>query len=339
MLKTAEHLHITSHYSHILARELSLQERDLPRLLQGTNLPHTVLLPGDETRLSGPQQLRIIQNARYFDNGPDLGLRVGSQLHPNAHGPIGDLAQSSSNLLAALQSLRDFLPLRIGITQLELEESGSWLRCRLNIRIAAPAAEKRMLLECSALLLQNLIEYIIGKPLDDARIEFEFNPPGYRKLYADYFHSSVRFSKESSQLLLPTSLLQTPNTTGDPGAYALSRDLCERLLVQLPPAALSMTDRVRRRLLSMPLQSASEEGVARALFVSKRTLARRLGQEGTGYREIRDRLFSELAARHLRERELSVEVIAALLGYHDSANFRRAFRRWRGLSPQQFRQS
>ena len=56
-----------------------------------------------------------------------------------------------------------------------------------------------------------------------------------------------------------------------------------------------------------------------------------------GYREIRDALFAELAASHLRQSELSVEAIAALLGYHDSANFRRAFRRWYGLSPSEFR--
>lgn len=337
MPETAKHLHITSHYSRILARLLRLQERDLPRLLQGTHLPHTVLLPGDETRLNWQQQLRIIQNARFFNSAPGLGLELGRALHPTTHGPMGYLALSSPDLLTALQSLRDFLPLRIGIVQLGLEQSGQWLHCRLKVLIAAPPEEQRTLLECFALLLQTLVESVIGRPLDDARLELEFRAPGYRKLYANYFSTPIRFSTQSSQLLLPISLLRAPNTAGDSAAYAMASDLCEQLLHQLPPTALSMTDRVRRRLLSTPAGVAKEEDVARELFVSKRTLARRLGQEGTGYREIRDALFAELAASHLRQSELSVEAIAALLGYHDSANFRRAFRRWYGLSPSEFR--
>ncbi len=58
---------------------------------------------------------------------------------------------------------------------------------------------------------------------------------------------------------------------------------------------------------------------------------------GTGYRQIRDQLLAELAVRHLRESGLSVEATAALLGYHDAANFRRAFKRWLGRTPRDFR--
>ncbi len=328
---------ITSNYSRILARELGLQERDLPRLLQGTGLPRSVLLPGDDTRLSGAQQLRIIQNARSLDPAPELGLRLGLQLDPSSHGPIGYLALSSPDLLTALHALRDFLPLRIAIVQLGLAQSGAWLHCSLRILMSAPADEKRMLLECFALVLQALVESITGASLGNARFEFEFPAPTYRRLYPDYFHSPTLFSCERSQVLLPASLLRAPNVGGDPVSYGLARDLCEQLLAQLPAASMSLTDRVRRRLLSMPSGTACEDDVARSLFVSKRTLARRLQREGTSYRRVRDSLYAELAARHLRESELSVEAIAALLGYHDSANFRRAFRRWHGLSPSEFR--
>ncbi|MEE4146535.1 MAG: AraC family transcriptional regulator ligand-binding domain-containing protein [Halieaceae bacterium] len=328
---------ITSNYSRILARELHLQERDLPRLLQGTGLPRSVLLPGDDTRLSGAQQLRIIQNARSLNPAPELGLQIGLQLGPSSHGPIGYLALSSPDLLTALQALRDFLPLRIAIVQLGLAQSGPWLQCSMQLTISAPADEKRMLLECCALLLQSLVESITGKSLDNARFEFDFPAPTYHRLYRHYFHSPTLFSRDSCQLLLPTSLLHTPNVAGDPVSYGLARDLCQQLLEQLPAASTSLTDRVRRRLLSMPAGTAGEEDVAAALFVSKRTLARRLQREGSSYRQIRDSLYAELAARHLRESGLSVEAIAALLGYHDSANFRRAFRRWYGLSPSEFR--
>jgi len=54
----------------------------------------------------------------------------------------------------------------------------------------------------------------------------------------------------------------------------------------------------------------------------------RLEREGTGYRDIREHLLSELAARHLRESRLPVDAVAILLGYSDADAFRKAFRRW-----------
>jgi AraC-like DNA-binding protein len=338
METTKPPIFITSNYSRILARELRLQEKDLPSLLEGTGLAKEVLLPGDETQLSGAQQLRIIQNAREISGSPELGLRMGRQLQPATHGPIGYLALSSPDLMAALLALRDFLPLRIAIAQLGLDMSGPWLRCSLEIRITAPPDDKRMLAECFALLMQAVVESILGKRMEGVRLEFDFAAPGYHKLYKEYFRLPTHFSRSHNQMFIPIELAHTANTANDPGSYRLAQDMCQRLLDQVPANSLSMSNRVRRLLLSMPPGTASEEGIARALFVTKRTLARRLQQEGSGYRRIRETLFAELAARHLRESNLSVESIAALLGYHDSANFRRACRRWYGVSPQELRQ-
>jgi len=334
-----EHYFITSNYSRIIARELHLQEKELSRLLLGTGLSRDVLLPGDETRLSWLQQARILQNAKNFKDLPDLGLRFGRQLQPSAHGPIGYMALSSPDLITALQALRDYLPLRIAFTQLELDESAQWLTCTLQIKAAATPDEERLLLECFALLLQALVESILGKALTDARFSFDFSAPAYTRLYGDYFHSAVRFSQPDNQLRLPAELARTPNASGDPHSYTLARELCQKLLNEVPGTALSMTDRVRHLILSKPAGSVNEEDIASALFISKRTLARRLQREGSSYRAVREQLFAELAARHLRNTDLTVEAIAMLLGYHDTANFRRAFRRWYQLSPNEFRRS
>ena len=332
-------LFITSSYSRIIARELRLQERDLPALLRGTELPLSVLQPGDATRLSAVQQLRVIQNARAISGSPHLGLQLGRRLTPSTHGPIGYLALSSPDLLTALQALRDFLPLRIAFAQLDLQRTDRWLQCTLQLQLAAPPEERRILLECFALLLQALVESVLGTPPRGARFEFAFAPPGYCGMYADYFHVPTRFDAVHSSLWLPAGLIYTANSGGDPESYRLAQNLCQRLLEQVPSGSLSITDRVRRLLLSMPPGAASEAEVARALFVSRRTLARRLAREGSGYRQLREQIFAEMAARHLRDTELSVEAVAVLLGYHDAANFRRAFHRWYGCSPQDFRRS
>ena len=128
---------IPSSYSRIVARELGLMERDLPRLLRGTGLPVDILLPGDETRLSGRQQLRILDNGRRMLDTPEFGLRLGQRLGPSAHGPLGYLALSSPDLITALESLRDYLPVRVSLVELEVALEAAWLNCTLRIRVQA----------------------------------------------------------------------------------------------------------------------------------------------------------------------------------------------------------
>lgn len=328
---------IPSSYSRIVARELGLQEKDLNRLLQGTGLRRDILLPGDETHLTGQQQLRVLENAWRMGNIPEFGLRLGRQLQPSAHGPLGYLALSSPDLITALRSLRDFLPMRIPFAQLELSLDRDWLRCSLHFKLHAQPRERRLLLECFALVIQSVVEAVLGREVTEALFTFEHERPAYHHVYGQYLHSPIKFSQVANAIILPAGMARLSNASGEPESYAMAQEMCRKLLDQAPTAATSMRDRVRRLLLSQPAGSVTEEDVARAMFVSKRTLARRLEQEETGYRQIRDGLLAELAARHLRESDLTVEAVAALLGYHDTANFRRAFRRWFKVTPSAFR--
>ena len=328
---------IPSTYSRIVARELELQERDLPRLLRGTGLALDVLMPGDETRLTGRQQLRVLNNAQGMMDWPDIGLRLGRQLNPSSHGPMGYLALSSPDLLTALQALRDFLPARIPFLHLEVSLEEEWLRCGMSLKLEANADEQRVLQECFALGIQSFVESILGGKAKGSRFEMAHPRPAYHRQYRHYLHAPVKFSAGRNTVLIPASLARVPNAVGDPENYAQAFAICQRLLQQAPAKELSTRDRVRRYLLSQPAGTVTEAQVARAMFISKRTLARRLEAEDSSYRAIREQLMAELAVRHLRESRLTVEAVAALLGYNDTAAFRKAFRRWYGETPSEFR--
>src|SRR5690606_5908945 len=102
----------------------------------------------------------------------------------------------------------------------------------------------------------------------------------------------------------------------------------QTMLQQLDGNKGHTSNRVRKLLLSHPPGKLSEEGAARILFISKRTLARRLAKEGSGFQQLRDEILSSLATGYLKDTKLSVEAIAGLLNYHDSSSLRRAFKRW-----------
>jgi AraC-like DNA-binding protein len=119
----------------------------------------------------------------------------------------------------------------------------------------------------------------------------------------------------------------------------LALQQCQKQRAQLQSDKASYQHRVETMLLEHPPGTINEEDVAAALFMSKRSLARRLAEESTGFRQIREQLLAGQAANYLRESSLSVEAIATLLGYHDSANFRRAFKRWFAVTPADYRES
>jgi AraC-like DNA-binding protein len=84
---------------------------------------------------------------------------------------------------------------------------------------------------------------------------------------------------------------------------------------------------------------ATQESIAKALNLSPRTLQRKLKEEGTTYKQLLDTTRRELAAQYVKESHLSVNEITFLLGFSEPANFSRAFKRWTGVSPSQYRLS
>lgn len=103
-------------------------------------------------------------------------------------------------------------------------------------------------------------------------------------------------------------------------------------------AAYRFSERVSE-LMAAALRDGrvSESMIARELEMSARTLRRHLAEEGTSYERLLDDLRKELAEHYLREPELGIDDVAVLLGFSEARAFRRAFRRWNGLSPAQFR--
>ncbi|EED30432.1 helix-turn-helix- domain containing protein, AraC type [gamma proteobacterium NOR5-3] len=330
---------LPSTYSRIIARVAKLQERDLSKLLQGTGLPDTILMPGDETFISGDQQLQIMKNGRELLGSADFGLRLGEQLQPSAHGPLGYLALCSPDLMSALYALRDYLPLRMPWVAVDVSVSQERILCELRLRMSVDdnVFAQITIAECFAMVVQSFVEAVLRRPATEAVIEFAHRSPAHVQHYNNFLHAPYSFDCPRNSYVLPGDLATATNATSDNASYRLTQQLCNTLLEQTPRSSSSMADRVRTLMLLRPVESIGEPEIARALFVSKRTLARRLDLEGTSYRQIRDQFLAELARRYLLEPRQTVETVAASLGYHDAAAFRKAFKRWTGMTPRNYR--
>ncbi len=130
--------------------------------------------------------------------------------------------------------------------------------------------------------------------------------------------------------------LKTPIGSANPVGNIIFQQQCEEMLINLNGTE-NISAAVRRILINEAGNFPNLEQVGGNLHMSTSTLKRRLESESTNFRIICDEVRNLLANKCLSETELTVEDIAHLLGYTEMANFRRAFVRWKNLTPSKFR--
>ena len=236
-----------------------------------------------------------------------------------------------------MMAFADFAHLRLGIFNMTVEETSHCLSLEVAVNLAVSDPVYRCLTEGAMVSIQSVAEYIVGRPINEAWVEFSFADPGVD--YTSYLHAQVRFDKPKACLKFPIEMANITNITANHASYSLAIEQCQQQLEDLELLPRSMTTRVKKIMLSYPPGQVSEQQIAATLFMTKRTLARRLATEGSSYRAIREAHMASLAKEYLTETSLSVEVIASLLNYCDTSSFRRAFKKWCGMAPQQFRKT
>lgn len=330
--------HIPANYSRLMARELGLSAKRLPTLLAGTTLKVEELL--DERCLLTPgEQIRLLENALALTAEPGLGLRLGQRLTPLSHGAMGFMAYSSPNLHMALQAICTFVPTRLSFARAQLSEQQDQLICDVGFAHTLDPAVHRCLCEAIAGMFCSVAEIIVGRRVDEASFAFPYPPPTYQALYFEHLTGTTEFAANCLRISVPMSVARIPNASANHQNYLLALQQCEAMLANMQAQTPSFETRVKQLMLSRPPGLLSEDETAAELFMSKRSVARKLDKEGTSFRRIRDAVLSQQAADYLCRDQLSVEAIASLLNYHDSANFRRAFKRWFGVPPETYRRS
>ncbi|HYY42110.1 MAG TPA: helix-turn-helix domain-containing protein, partial [Pyrinomonadaceae bacterium] len=170
-------------------------------------------------------------------------------------------------------------------------------------------------------------------------VSFQHPQPADTTEHRRIFRAPVHFDQPRNELVLDRALLALPLARADAGLCALLDRHAQELLARLPQR--DDTTAQVRRLLSDALSGGDPNiaAVARQLGLSARTLQRKLRAEGTSYQDLLDLMRRDLARRYLQERDMAVCEVAYLLGFSGPSAFHRAFRRWTGVTPKEFRQA
>lgn len=156
--------------------------------------------------------------------------------------------------------------------------------------------------------------------------------------YAKFF-GTIPVQGKTNQLKFSQKDAQLPFITENEGMWQFFEPELRKRLSQLQVQE-SFSERVRSSLFELlPSGQSSIDSVAEKLFVSRRTLQRRLKHEGTSFQKELNKTREKLARHYLKNSSLPGTHISFLLGFDDPNSFVRAFRSWTGETPEKMRSS
>jgi len=302
-------------------------------LLAGTGQTRASL-EDPSSRISDEQMHRISLRALALTKEPALGFHLGRAVSITAHGSVGLAVMTSRTLGDAFMVAARFFPLRSGHIELVYRVDGEFGVFELVPRANFEGIE---VFEIESLYsgLGHILSLLVERPFQ-CTLDVRYPEPKHFRGYAHLFPGPARFGRPENRIIFPLSQLDLPIRLADDFASRDAIARCEAELAQLGETSTLLVA-IRRQIRNRDRGFLSLTELADLRGVSARTLKRRLEEHGTSFQEILDDLRRDRAIRLLELDGYSVDRVAEDLGYADTANFRRAFKRWMGATPSEWR--
>lgn len=279
---------------------------------------------------------QLMRAAQQVTGNPAYGMLVSTSLALTRYGPQAMLIIQAPTMRHAVRDIRHFAPLLVEQPELDVSEQGSeaWLSLR---PLGTTLAGKRFRTEWLMCLAVQLARRAGARESDLLDVRFAYPRPAYVAQYEATFGPRLRFDATESGLRFPCALLDLPIPGHDRMVYEGLRVQVDAVMAQ----RLNRVDVVQalrgRIMAALPRLMAVDEA-AQAMDMSGRTLRRHLSARGLGYGELVQQCQRELAERLLREGRVPLKQIADETGFSSPSCFHRAFRRWHGATPLEWRE-
>lgn len=279
---------------------------------------------------------RVQSRALELTGDAALGLHMAEQTSETALDLLAHLISHAPTMREALELGAQFGALIIDGAQLTLRDAGPLMTIRYGFP-RVTAASDRMHAEFVLGGLARMARLFCGAQATPALVWFEHDLPVHHREYARTFGGVERFGQSATSIAFDREVVDRRQLHQHPELYSVLRVEAERKLERVTQG-LRLGDRVRQHLMARPAANIPDmASAARELGMSERSLRRRLADEGTSYRQLVQETLEMSAGRMLRAPNRSIQETAMALGFADAAAFHRAFKRWTGMTPKQYR--
>lgn len=298
----------------------------------------------DPEKLSNPDARYPIQGmqrlwARAVEVTGDefFGIHVVRYWHPTSLHALGYSWMASDSLRDALERMARYIRIVSTLVEATLREKDTRIRFRFDqVSTAGHFEPVPAALDAALAALVHMCRTSYGEAFDPLRIVTSrpcFEDPGP---CLDFFRAPVEFAAAENYIEFDKDAIERRLPTANPQLARVNDAVITEYLAHYDRSSTAM--RVRAALITrLPSGRVTQREVASALHMSLRTLQRKLEDEGTSYKALLEETRRELARQYLRQSSITVNEVTYLLGFSEPSNFARAFKRWTGRSPSDFR--
>jgi len=265
-----------------------------------------------------------------------LALHVAEQASEASFDLVGHLISHAPTLREALALSARFGPILVADFRLSLKEKVDVATLRFDFKRTSPRFD-RMRAEFGIAGFFRLVRVFAGSRATARAVYFEHEAPAYRREYQRIFAGRERFRQPFTGIAFDREWLDRKQLHQHAALYSLLRAEAQRSLDRIAND-LKTADRLRQYLSLRPAaRMPSMETAASDLGMSVRSLRRHLTDEGVSYRDLVQEILESAAIHVLKNPERSVQEAAHAAGFSEPGAFHRAFKRWTGVTPAEFR--
>ena len=321
-------------YVEVLLQMLTSKGITAEALLQNTAIEEPTL-QNSEGFISYQQFKTLIENALQLSENSALGLDFGQQLNINSHGFLGYAIMSSASSLSALNIAMKYIKIRNRLISLKVFNDADQVILEFNTDLPNDAF-KRFLIEHAFSSLHTIVQFLPASSFSIKAFHFDYPAPVYAKQYQAALQTPLVFSTAKSQVIFQAGDFNDSSLLADENLAKIAQQQCDAILAVIDQET-DIVACIQKLLRQTPGQFPNAETMAMQIGLSVRTLSRQLKAESTSYKAIVDNIKQEMASDYLSNTCWSLDEIAYLLDYSDPSNFARAFKKWTGQSPRQYR--
>ena len=280
---------------------------------------------------------RIQEKAMEVLDDPALGLHMGERTSPSALGLLGHLLISAPTILESFRLFFKYHRIVSDSEPSELSVDGDYATLTYDYP-RSTAVCNRIRAEFGLVQVGNLGRSMLGVDLNAVEVRFEHPPTDYLSEYERIFKAPILFNQPKTQIVFPVDILQRRLLHADATMHALLMEEADKQLEQLQ-GRKTIADEVEQFLLhTMEDRKPTINRVAEHFGINERTLRRKLESQETSFSELLGKVQCKYAKNLLKDTEVPVESIAERLQFSEPSAFYRAFKRWTGLTPSEYRE-
>ena len=279
---------------------------------------------------------RIRARAMEVSGDEAFGLRAAAVYQPSQLGALGYAWQASLTLRHACLRLERFARVVNKTVIVRVEDQGACMVVTLKLDERSECKQVRD--DGALALITKMCRQVSGDHFRLLGVNFKHAEPRDIKPYFEFFACKLNFDQAENQLLFPLALVDEKLVGANPELALLNDQVVTRRLARIDSD--DIVTRVQAVLMDqLPLGNISDDSVADALYMSVRTLHRKLTEENSNFRTLLVEMRRNLAEQYILDNSLTLTEISLLLGFSEPSSFSRAFKNWTGTAPSEARQA